>query len=990
MKERDPKDSPSDQAPPPAGNGGNTAGNGDGHEGGNGGSNGNGNGDGKSNKNHSWDVVDNQLQKPTVPEVYPQVLALPIAGRPLFPGFYKAVVIKEPTVTAAIKELMKRGQPYVGAFLLKDEGLDVDTITNIDQVHKVGVFAQITSVFPATSGKEETGLTAVLYPHRRIKINELLPIKEKHSVAAVEEVASSKTAVAEEGDKALERVSKKAESEFEPEKAVVQKSEANKTDSQYATSFLADDYAVSLVNVENFVEPEFSKKSPYIRAVTSEIVSVFKEIASLNPLFRDQIASFSMSQSAGNVFDEPSKLADFAAAVSAGEALELQEVLETLPVEERLQKSLVVLKKELMNAQLQNKISKDVESKIAKRQREYYLMEQLKGIKKELGLESDGKDKLVEGFKEKATKLAMPATVKKVFDEEINKLAHLEPAASEFNVTRNYLDWITQIPWGQRSRENYSIMHATTVLDEDHYGLKDVKDRILEFIAVGKLRGTVEGKILCLSGPPGVGKTSIGKSIARALDREFFRFSVGGLTDVAEIKGHRRTYVGAMPGKVIQALKKVQTENPLILIDEIDKLGRGHQGDPSSALLELLDPEQNSSFLDHYMDVPVDLSKVLFVCTANVLDTIPGPLLDRMEVIQLSGYIAEEKAAIAEKYLAPAAKTAAGLEDVNVNLTPEAIDALIKNYCRESGVRNLKKHIDKVFRKAAFKVVQEIGEDEKNPVEEKAEEKKQDDATAATEAKPEEEKQVRKPLVVSKDVSIDINNENLKDYVGPQVYQTERLYEKTPPGVVMGLAWTSMGGTSLYIESVLESSLGPKSTPHLSKTGQLGDVMKESTSIAYTYAKSLMATHFPKNKFFDKAKVHLHCPAGAVPKDGPSAGVTMTTALMSLALNRPVSSNIAMTGELTVTGKVLKIGGLKEKTIAAKRSKVDTILFPKDNQADWDELPDYIKEGLTGVPCDTYKDVYDVVFGDIKKEEVENVWSDVLKEEEEKKETTTV
>lgn len=538
--------------------------------------------------------------------------------------------------------------------------------------------------------------------------------------------------------------------------------------------------------MDNFVEPEFSKKSPYIRAVTSEIVSVFKEIASLNPLFRDQIASFSMSQSAGNVFDEPSKLADFAAAVSAGEASELQDVLETLPVEERLQKSLVVLKKELMNAQLQNKISKDVESKIAKRQREYYLMEQLKGIKKELGLESDGKDKLVEGFKEKAAKLAMPVAVKKVFDEEITKLAHLEPAASEFNVTRNYLDWITQIPWGRRSRENYNIPHATTVLDEDHYGLKDVKDRILEFVAVGKLRGTVEGKILCLSGPPGVGKTSIGKSIARALDREFFRFSVGGLTDVAEIKGHRRTYVGAMPGKVIQALKKVQTENPLILIDEIDKLGRGHQGDPSSALLELLDPEQNSSFLDHYMDVPVDLSKVLFVCTANVLDTIPGPLLDRMEVIQLSGYIAEEKAAIAEKYLAPTAKKAAGLENVNVNLTPEAIDSLIKSYCRESGVRNLKKHIDKVFRKAALKVVQEVNQDEK------IEDVKSEDSTNKTE-EIQSETEVARPMSISSDISINIDGSNLKDYVGPQVYQTERLYEQTPPGVVMGLAWTSMG-----------------------------------------------------------------------------------------------------------------------------------------------------------------------------------------------------
>ncbi|KAI8992637.1 ATP-dependent protease La [Pilobolus umbonatus] len=962
LKERDPKDDTSDSLP--SNNDNSTLGGG-------GRSNGNSsNNDGKSGTNNSGS--ESQLQKPTVPEVYPQVLALPIAGRPLFPGFYKAVVIKEPTVTAAIKELMKRGQPYVGAFLLKDEGLDMDTITNIDQVHKVGVFAQITSVFPASSGKEENGLTAVLYPHRRIKINELLPMKDKTMSAVVEDVSTKEIVEDSQNMEATVAGSELiADTKVEKtEELLTDENTPAHLDHQYATSFLADEYDVSLVNVDNFVEPEYSKKSPYIRAITSEIVSVFKEISSLNPLFRDQIASFSMSQSAGNVFDEPSKLADFAAAVSAGESLELQEVLETLSVEERLQKSLVVLKKELMNAQLQNKISKDVESKISKRQRDYYLMEQLKGIKKELGLESDGKDKLVEGFKERAEKLTMPATVKKVFDEEINKIAHLESAASEFNLTRNYLDWITQIPWGRRSPENYNIFHAKTVLDEDHYGLKDVKDRILEFIAVGKLRGTVEGKILCLAGPPGVGKTSIGKSIARALDREFYRFSVGGLTDVAEIKGHRRTYVGAMPGKVIQALKKVQTENPLILIDEIDKLGRGHQGDPASALLELLDPEQNSSFLDHYLDVPVDLSKVLFICTANVLDTIPGPLLDRMEVIQLSGYIAEEKAAIASKYLAPAAKSAAGLENINVNLTSDAIDALIRNYCRESGVRNLKKHIDKVFRKAAFKVVEKVPEEEKVVEEKKSEE------IGTT-----EETSTRQPMEIPKDIEFNIDSTNLKEYVGPQVFDSERLYEKTPPGVVMGLAWTSLGGTSLYIESVLESSLGPKSTPHLSKTGQLGDVMKESTSIAYTYAKSLMATHFQKNKFFDKAKVHLHCPAGAVPKDGPSAGVTMATALISLALNKPVSPNIAMTGELTVTGKVLKIGGLKEKTIAAKRANVTTILFPKDNLSDWEELEDYIKEGLTGVPCDTYQDVYNIVFKDVKHDEAELVWSDVLKEE---------
>ena len=428
----------------------------------------------------------------------------------------------------------------------------------------------------------------------------------------------------------------------------------------------------------------------------SELINVFKDIAQLNPLFRDQIANFSVSQSASNIFEEPDRLADFAAAVSQGEITELQAVLEAENIEDRLGKALVVLKRELINAQFQSKISRDVESKIQKRQREFYLMEQLKGIKKELGLESDGKDKMIEKFKTKITQLSIPDPVRKVIDEEISKLSTLEQASSEFSVTRNYLDWLTSIPWGQHSTENFSLPHATKVLDEDHYGLKDVKDRILEFLAVGKLRGTVEGKIICLVGPPGVGKTSIGKSVARALDRQFFRFSVGGLTDVAEIKGHRRTYVGAMPGKIVQALKKVQTENPLVLIDEIDKVGKGYNGDPSSALLEMLDPEQNSAFLDHYLDVPLDLSKILFVCTANMLDTVPAPLLDRMEVIEVSGYVADEKAAIAERYLAPQAKEASGLKDANVTLSPEAIEALIRSYARESGVRNLKKHIEKV------------------------------------------------------------------------------------------------------------------------------------------------------------------------------------------------------------------------------------------------------------------------------------------------------
>ncbi|KAI7600564.1 ATP-dependent protease La, partial [Hortaea werneckii] len=700
---------------------------------------------------------------------------------------------------------------------------------------------------------------------------------------------------------------------------------------------------------------------------------------------------FAMSQSAANIADEPAKLADFAAAVSGGEMEEAQAVLASLNVEERLSKALEVIKKEHMNAQLSSKISKDVESKIQKRQREYWLMEQMKGIRRELGLETDGKDKLVESFKEKANKLAMPEQVKKVFDEEVNKLAHLEPAASEFNVTRNYLDWLTQIPWGQRSAENFGIQNARTVLDEDHHGLKDVKDRILEFIAVGKLRGTVEGKILCMVGPPGVGKTSIGKSIARALNRQYYRFSVGGLTDVAEIKGHRRTYVGALPGRIIQALKKCQTENPLVLIDEVDKIGRGVQGDPSSALLELLDPEQNSSFLDHYMDVPVDLSKVLFVCTANMTDTIPRPLLDRMEMIELSGYVSDEKMAIADRYLAPQAKEMSGLKDVDVNLDKEAIMELINKYCRESGVRNLKKQIEKVYRKSALNIIQDLGEDvlseDKALTEEgkEAQEEAKKDDTEVKDTPPEEQmdrETTEKPRVAMKvpdSVHVQVTRENLKDYVGPPIFTADRLYETTPPGVTMGLAWTSMGGAALYVESILENALSYSSRPGLERTGNLKAVMKESTQIAYSFAKGLMAMRYPGNKFFEKARIHLHCPEGAVQKDGPSAGITMATSLLSLALDKPLNPTIAMTGELTVTGKVLRIGGLREKTVAARRAGATMIIFPKDNLSDWLELPENIKEGIEGKPVDWYQDVFSLVFPNVDEAEANNRWREHLK-----------
>ncbi|KAI0749635.1 ATP-dependent protease La [Daedaleopsis nitida] len=935
------------------------------------------------------------ISKQSVPESYPQVLALPIARRPLFPGFYKAVVIRNPSVVAAIKEMMRRGQPYLGAFLLKDENADSDIITDANSVHPVGVFAQITSVFTAQGSKEddkEEGLTAVLYPHRRIRLTELV---KDGGIAKVEPVVES----------TMENAETEGQLPTPPP-------ERDGLPMTMQTSFL-EKYAVSVVNVDNLVTQPYAKDNQYIRAFMSEIVAVFKDIAQLNPLFRDQIANFSINQVASNVFDEPDKLADFAAAVSTGEPNELQDVLESLVVEERLRKALLVLKKELINAQLQSKLARDVDSKIAKRQREYYLMEQLKGIKKELGMESDGKDKLIEKFKERAAALKMPDGVRKVFDEELNKLMHLEPAASEANVTRNYLEWLTQIPWGQHSRENYSIAHAQQVLDEDHYGLKDVKDRILEFLAVGKLRGTVEGKIICLAGPPGVGKTSIGKSIARALNRQFFRFSVGGLTDVAEIKGHRRTYVGALPGKIIQALKRVGTENPLVLIDEVDKIGRGHNGDPASALLEMLDPEQNTAFLDHYMDVPVDLSRVLFVCTANMLDTIPAPLLDRMEVLEVSGYVSEEKSQIASRYLGPQAKEVSGLKDADVQLDPAAVDVLIKYYCRESGVRNLKKHIDKIYRKAALKIVRELGEevfpeptplptaeaaaaaessksDEPSPETTTTVEKQDaptdtpdapETGTPRTSSEAESERVVttveRMPMKVPDTVHVTITPENLKDYVGPPVYQKDRMYiQAPPPGVSTGLGYLGNGsGAVMPIEALSTPGKG-----NLQLTGKLGEVIRESAQIALSWVKShafeLGITKSPDEQFIIDRDIHVHMPEGSIGKEGPSAGTAILSAFVSLFTKTKISPDIAMTGEISLVGMVLPVGGLKEKILAAHRAGIKTIIAPAGNRQDIEEnVPDSVKTGIRFVYVEDVKEVLHEVF---RGEAVAERWKETL------------
>lgn len=838
--------------------------------------------------------------KATVPDFFPEVLAIPVSRRPIFPGFYKTITVKDAKVATALAQALKRGRPYVGLFLSRtgtteEEQLpaaleattngstireDKDVIEDLQEIHRIGVLAQVINIIPMNT----EGVTAIVYPHRRIEATELLRA---------------------------------------PGSA-----------------------GLSQVRTENIKDEPYDRRDRTIRAISQEIFAALADVAKLNAFFREHITHHNVPTS---VFEDASKLADFVAVLSSSEPAELQGLLEETKVEERLRKALLLLKKELVTAQLQHSISKEVEQKLSQKQREYFLHEQLKAIKRELGLETDSKEKLIQMFTERLAHLTMPEAVKKVFDEEISKLAVLEPSGAEFNVSRNYLDWLTQLPWGKITPESLDIAQAARILDEDHYGLKDVKERILEFIAVGKLRGTTGGKILCLVGPPGVGKTSIGRSVARALGREYYRFSVGGLSDVAEIKGHRRTYVGAMPGKLVQALKKVQSENPLILIDEIDKLARGHQGDPASAMLELLDPEQNASFLDHYLDVPMDLGNVLFMCTANQIDTIPAPLLDRMEVINLSGYVAQEKTEIAKKYLIPQAMSVSGLSPSDVSLSDSAIHCLIRQYCRESGVRNLNKQIEKIFRKAALKIVKLRGEEEAQAV--------------VTASKVEATKDHHdhppsaSPNPVGAPPTISISEDNLKDFIGNPIFTSERLHDgqHLPVGVATGLAWTSMGGTILYIETIVENNARAlrngdadqsKARAGLIRTGQLSDVMKESSSIAYSYAKHFVTQNHPENDFFDKASLHLHVPDGATPKDGPSAGCTMATALVSQALQRPIPSDIAMTGELTLTGKVLRIGGVKEKTIAAKRAGMKTIILPRTNHSDWTELPDYIREGL--------------------------------------------
>jgi ATP-dependent Lon protease len=663
--------------------------------------------------------------------------------------------------------------------------------------------------------------------------------------------------------------------------------------------------------VEYPAETRQATSGEEIKAYALAIINSIKDLLPLNPLYSEELKFF-LNRFSPN---EPALLADFAASLTTAPKEKLQEVLEALNLRKRMQKVLLLIKKELEVAKLQSHIQEKVEEKMTQQQREFFLREQLKAIQKELGIAKDDRTADLDLYQTRIKKLKLPPHAAKKIGEEMNKLSGLEHGSPEYTVTRNYLDWLSNLPWGKYTKDKLDLIRARKILDADHDGLDDVKERIIEFLAVGTLKGEVAGSILLLVGPPGVGKTSIGRSVARALGRKFYRFSVGGMRDEAEIKGHRRTYIGAMPGKFIQAIKEVESQNPVIMLDEVDKIGASYQGDPASALLEVLDPEQNSEFLDHYLDVRFDLSKTLFICTANQLDTIPAPLLDRMEVIRLSGYLMEEKLAIAKHHLWPKQIKKAGLKRGQVSITEAAVRRIVEGYAREAGVRQLEMNLGKVVRKSVVKIVRKEAE------------------------------------------KVHVTADMLADYINEPPYIPEK--PMVGIGVVTGLAWTALGGVTLTIEATKVHTLNRG----FKLTGKLGDVMKESAEIAYSYISSHLRLYKADAKFFDEAFVHLHVPEGATPKDGPSAGITMATALLSLARNEKIPRPLAMTGELTLTGQVLPVGGIREKVIAAKRVGVHELILPSANKPDFDRLPDYVKVGLSASFVKHYKDVAKIVFG---------------------------
>jgi ATP-dependent Lon protease len=655
--------------------------------------------------------------------------------------------------------------------------------------------------------------------------------------------------------------------------------------------------------------PDVLLETPEVEALTRNVQGLFARIIGLAPYLPEEL-----QLAAANV-DDPSALCHLVAStLRTIKTEERQEILEEVDVEQRLRFVSQILNRELEVFELGSKIQSQVQSEMEKGQREYFLRQQLKAIQQELG-ESDPEAAEVNELREQLDALDLPEDTRKAADRELGRLEKLPSAAAEYGVIRTYLEWILTLPWRRYTEDNLDLDHARKVLDTDHFDLEKVKDRVIEYLAVAKLRNEISGQILCFVGPPGVGKTSLGHSIANALGRKFVRLSVGGVRDESEIRGHRRTYIGSMPGSIIRSLRDAESSNPLMLIDEIDKMGADWRGDPASAMLEVLDPEQNRSFRDHYLDLPFDLSKVLFICTANTLDTIPGALLDRMDVISLSGYTEEEKLGIAKRYLLPKQLRLHGLLRSQLTLSDKVLRTIVREYTREAGVRNLERRLADVCRKAATQIAKG-----------KAQKPRVDDA-------------------------------RLREWLGPRRFSGDVRKRVSVPGVATGLAYTAVGGDVLFIEATAYAGKG-----RLTITGQLGEVMQESAQAALSWVRSNTEEMGLADDWFATHDVHIHVPAGAVPKDGPSAGVTMATAIASLVRGEPVADDVGMTGEITLTGQVLPIGGLREKSLAAQRAGLKRVIFPRENEPDLDDLPPETRNALEFIPVDRIQEVFEAAF----------------------------
>ncbi len=658
------------------------------------------------------------------------------------------------------------------------------------------------------------------------------------------------------------------------------------------------------------------KDQAEIEALTANLRNIFKRVVDLsNEITYEQLVMIS------NIKD-PGTLSDMTIAFSNISIEEKQDILTTIDIKERLSKTNVMINKKLQTLELGEKIQSDIQSKIGKTQREMYLREQMKAIQKELGEDADTSE--LKELKQKIKKAKMPEEAKKVADKELERLAQMHPSSAEYTVSRTYLDWLIDIPWNKSTKDNLDIETVQQKLDADHYNLEKVKKRIVEYLAVRKLKDDMKGPILCFVGPPGVGKTSLGRSIAEAIGRKFIRMSLGGIRDEAEIRGHRRTYIGALPGRIIQGIKKVASNNPVFMLDEIDKVGHDFRGDPSSALLEVLDPEQNFSFSDHYLEVAFDLSKVMFIATANMSEPILPALKDRMEIIEIPSYVEEDKVQIAFDFLIPKQVKEHGLNDKLIYFTEKSVKLMINSYTREAGVRNLERQIAAICRGVAKDVAMEKD--------------------------------------ISKVPTKTIKEKEVNEYLGPKKFFPETAERINETGIAIGLAWTPIGGDILFIEASKMKGKG-----NLKLTGQLGDVMKESAQAAMSYIRAKAEDLAIEDNFHENYDIHIHIPAGAIPKDGPSAGITLYTALLSLLTNQRVRSDIAMTGEITLRGLVLPVGGIKEKVLASHRAGIKTVLLPKKNEKDLVEIPDQIRNEMTFHFLDKMSDVFKLVFE--KKEE---------------------